>query len=97
MAIFTLRPADGAASTSVLPSLLIGAFVSLGGILFGYDTGTIAGIQAMPFWIQEMATETDSTGAPIITSGQISLIVSILSAGTFFGTCLVSNVTNVNT
>jgi SP family sugar:H+ symporter-like MFS transporter len=59
--------------------------VSLGGVLFGYDTGTIAGIQAMPYWVKIMATETDSTGASVMTSSQTSLIVSILSAGTFFG------------
>ncbi|CAK7235885.1 Plasma membrane low glucose sensor [Sporothrix bragantina] len=32
-----------------------------------------------------MATETDSTGQPALTTGQTSLVVSILSAGTFFG------------
>ena len=35
------KPADvpGAA----LPSILVGMFVAFGGILFGYDTGTIGG------------------------------------------------------
>ena len=82
---FNFRPRAGASSSSVLPAALIGAFVSLGGVLFGYDTGTIAGIQAMPHWVKIMATETAPTGAPVITSSQTSLIVSILSAGTFFG------------
>jgi hypothetical protein len=85
MAFLNFRPRAGAASASVLPAVLIGAFVSLGGVLFGYDTGTIAGIQAMPYWVKIMATETDSTGASVMTSSQTSLIVSILSAGTFFG------------
>lgn len=32
---------------SARPAILIGAFVAFGGILFGYDTGTISGILAM--------------------------------------------------
>jgi SP family sugar:H+ symporter-like MFS transporter len=30
------------------PAILIGLFVAFGGVLFGYDTGTISGILAMP-------------------------------------------------
>lgn len=51
-----------------------------------YDTGTINGIIAMPYWLQLFSTGNfDEKGNPIITSHQKSLIVSILSAGTFFG------------
>lgn len=32
---------------SSLPAILMGGFVAFGGILFGYDTGTIGGILAM--------------------------------------------------
>ncbi|KAJ4366934.1 Plasma membrane low glucose sensor [Neocucurbitaria cava] len=63
------------------PAILIGLFVAFGGVLFGYDTGTISGILAMPYWKQEFSTEPDGG----ITASQDSLIVSILSAGTFFG------------
>lgn len=49
-----------------------------------YDTGTIGGILAMPYWLKSFATESNADG-PYITSSQSSLIVSILSAGTFFG------------
>ena len=49
-----------------------------------YDTGTISGILAMDYWIKEFATNTNENG-PYITAAQSSLIVSILSAGTFFG------------
>ncbi|KAI5364870.1 Putative major facilitator, sugar transporter, major facilitator superfamily [Septoria linicola] len=73
------KPADepGAA----WPAICLGLFVAFGGVLFGYDTGTISGILAMPYWIQEFRTE----GNEGITPAQDSLIVSILSAGTFFG------------
>ncbi|ORX90264.1 glucose transporter-like protein [Clohesyomyces aquaticus] len=63
------------------PAILIGLFVAFGGVLFGYDTGTISGILAMPYWLQEFSTTSDGT----LTGAQDALIVSILSAGTFFG------------
>lgn len=63
------------------PAIVIGLFVAFGGVLFGYDTGTISGIIAMKYWIKEFATGNNSK----VTSSQDSLIVSILSAGTFFG------------
>ncbi|GFF41011.1 probable glucose transporter rco-3 [Aspergillus udagawae] len=51
-----------------------------------YDTGTISGILAMPYWATTFSTGyRDSTGQLNVTSSQSSAIVSILSAGTFFG------------
>ncbi len=57
--------------------------------LFGYDTGTISGLQQMPDWLRTFghpvpvsSTFPDGYG---ISSSQRSLVVSILSAGTFFG------------
>ncbi|KAJ6185956.1 hypothetical protein N7519_007257 [Penicillium mononematosum] len=54
--------------------------------LFSYDTGTISGILAMPYWARTFSTGyRDNTGQLNVTSSQSSAIVSILSAGTFFG------------
>jgi len=39
----------------------------------------------MDHWIKEFATHIGDDGKPYITSSESSLIVSILSAGTFFG------------
>jgi MFS family permease len=51
-----------------------------------YDTGTISGILAMPYWQELFSTGyRDSTGHLNVTSSQSAAIVSILSAGTFFG------------
>ena len=61
---------------AVWPAILVGLFAAFAGILYGYDTGTISGIQEMPFWVQEFDEP---------SSGQLSLIVSILSVGTFVG------------
>lgn len=68
------------------PAIVIGLFVAFGGVLFGYDTGTISGIIAMRYWLNEFSTgNRDKNGDLDITSSQSSTIVSILSAGTFFG------------
>ncbi|KAI0474311.1 high-affinity glucose transporter RGT2 [Xylaria cf. heliscus] len=68
------------------PALAIGLFVAFGGVLFGYDTGTISGILTMPYWQRLFSTGyIDSNGDPNITPAQSSAVVSILSAGTFFG------------
>jgi MFS family permease len=59
---------------------LMCAFASFGGIFFGYDSGYINGVLASPVFIQAIAP-----GQKAISSSHTSLIVSILSAGTFFG------------
>lgn len=51
-----------------------------------YDTGTIGGILEMPYWKELFADgQVDSKGEPNVSGSQQSAIVSILSAGTFFG------------
>ncbi|CAM1501160.1 Fc.00g103220.m01.CDS01 [Cosmosporella sp. VM-42] len=68
------------------PAIAMGFFVAFGGVLFGYDTGTISGILAMPYWQRLFSTGyIDPDGNRNITTSQESAIVSILSAGTFFG------------
>lgn len=54
--------------------------------VISYDTGTIGGILAMTYWLQLFSTGyKDDKGLPAITASQKSTIVSLLSAGTFFG------------
>ncbi|KAM0327433.1 hypothetical protein ACHAQA_005719 [Verticillium albo-atrum] len=68
------------------PAIVIGLFVAFGGILFGYDTGTIAGIMAMPYWMKTFSTGYVNTKGELdVSASQASAVVSILSAGTFFG------------
>jgi hypothetical protein len=51
-----------------------------------YDTGTISGILAMPYWRNTFSTGfRNEDGELSVSPSQESLIVSILSAGTFFG------------
>ncbi|OTB05463.1 hypothetical protein M426DRAFT_260623 [Hypoxylon sp. CI-4A] len=77
---------------------LICAFAAFGGIFFGYDTGWMGGVLAMPYFI------TLYTGVPydynearpigidkdhfVLPSSMQSLFTSILSAGTFFGSLM---------
>ncbi|ODQ78063.1 hypothetical protein BABINDRAFT_40375 [Babjeviella inositovora NRRL Y-12698] len=65
---------------SIFMGIFIGLFAAFGGILYGYDTGTISGILAMPYVLKEFPANKES-----FTSSEDSLIVSILSAGTFIG------------
>ncbi|KAJ5766118.1 uncharacterized protein N7511_003734 [Penicillium nucicola] len=83
---FALKRPDDAVG-SAAPAIIIGLFVAFGGVLFGYDTGTISGILAMKFWRGMFSTGyiNEKDGLPDVTSSQSSMIVSLLSAGTFFG------------
>jgi len=64
-----------------IKAYLLCAFASFGGIFFGYDSGYINGVNAS----REFINAIEYPGAPALTSSHQSLIVSILSAGTFFG------------
>jgi MFS family permease len=71
---------------------LICAFAAFGGIFFGYDTGWMSGVLAMPYFItqytglpQPAAGDTAAVTAFHLTAQDQSLIRSILSSGTFFG------------
>ncbi|KAJ5263370.1 hypothetical protein N7478_010975 [Penicillium angulare] len=70
---------------------LMCAFAAFGGIFFGYDSGYIGGVLGMDYFIETFeGLEKGSVAAAdfVIPSWKKSLIVSILSAGTFFGAIL---------
>jgi SP family sugar:H+ symporter-like MFS transporter len=84
MAIGLVKPKDVPGKS--WPAIIIGLFVAFGGVLFGYDTGTIGGIIAMDYWQNQFSTGfRNPAGHLDITAAQSSTVVSILSAGTFFG------------
>ena len=65
---------------SSIRGILVGLYAAFGGILFGYDTGLANGILAMDYVNKEFPKNGTS-----FSSDEKSLIVSILSVGTFFG------------
>jgi MFS transporter, SP family, sugar:H+ symporter len=88
------RPADSAGAA--WPAIVVGMFVAFGGVLFGYDTGTIGGILAMKYWKEHFSTGyRDAKGDLNVDANQTSEIVSILSAGTFFGALLSAPVADI--
>jgi sugar porter (SP) family MFS transporter len=73
-----------------MKAYLMCAFASFGGIFFGYDSGYINGVLASPVFIQAIAP-----GKAAISSSHTSLIVSILSAGTFFGALIAGDCADI--
>lgn len=70
---------------------LICAFASFGGIFFGYDSGYINGVIGSKLFIGLIEGNGPNDPDQLRSSYQ-SLIVSILSAGTFFGALIAGDV-----
>lgn len=70
---------------------LICAFASFGGIFFGYDSGYINGVNGLPPFYHAV----DGPNATALSSSHQSLIVSILSCGTFFGALIAGDVSDI--
>ncbi|KFA53007.1 hypothetical protein S40293_05931 [Stachybotrys chartarum IBT 40293] len=65
-------------------SLALGALVSMGGLIFGYDTGQISGFLEMPDFLARFG-ETGPDGEPFFSTVRSGLIVAMLSIGTLVG------------
>ena len=68
------------------------AFAAFGGIFFGYDTGWMGGVLAMPYFIRQYTGlpypdpgDATAKAAFHLPASDQSLTTSILSCGTFFG------------
>lgn len=81
---------------------LMCAFAAFGGIAFGYDSGYISGVLAMPYFIAlytglpvpgNDASEVE-LAAFVVATGEKTLIVSILSAGTFLGALIAGDISD---
>ncbi|EXJ54222.1 hypothetical protein A1O7_09559 [Cladophialophora yegresii CBS 114405] len=70
---------------------LICAFASFGGIFFGYDSGYINGVNGSKEFIRII----EGPDASALSSPHQSLIVSILSCGTFFGALIAGDVADI--
>ncbi|KAI8721580.1 MFS domain-containing protein [Fusarium sp. LHS14.1] len=67
---------------------LMCAFASFGGIFFGYDSGYINGVNGSKYFIHEV----EGLDHDALRESHQSLIVSILSCGTFFGAIIAGDV-----
>ncbi|KAL9101512.1 MAG: hypothetical protein Q9163_003238 [Psora crenata] len=86
-----------------LKAYMMCAFAAFGGIFFGYDSGYINGVLGMPYFINlytgldkdeprfQKGAEPGPDGFSL-PSWQKSLIVSVLSAGTFFGALMAGDI-----
>ena len=70
---------------------LICAFASFGGIFFGYDSGYINGALGLERFYKRV----DGPNATELGSSHSSLIVSILSCGTFFGALIAGDLADI--
>jgi MFS family permease len=69
---------------------LLCAFASFGGIFFGYDSGYINGVNGSKVFVHTV----EGPLKDALASSHQSLIVSILSAGTFFGALAAGDVSD---
>merc|ERR1712230_93910 len=106
----TIMPADAVRSLSATNDVerieapvtwkayMMCAFASFGGIFFGYDSGYINGVTGSERFIEliEGPRPADVAAADYALSGShLSLITSILSAGTFFGAIIAGDVADI--
>jgi len=65
-------------------SLAMGMLVSMGGLIFGYDTGQISGFLEMPDFLRRFGHQ-EANGKYAFTNVRSGLIVALLSIGTLIG------------
>ncbi|KYK56559.1 hypothetical protein DCS_03559 [Drechmeria coniospora] len=81
VALYTAENVDQIEAPITWKAYLLCAFASFGGIFFGYDSGYINGVLGAQVFVDAVM----GPGYKQVSESNTSLIVSILSCGTFFG------------
>ncbi|KAH7085159.1 general substrate transporter [Paraphoma chrysanthemicola] len=68
--------------------------VSMGGFIFGYDTGQISGFLEMPDFLEQFADETNEDGGLAFSNWKSGLIVALLSIGTLMGALIAAPISD---
>ena len=66
-------------------SVVMGAFLSIGGLLFGYDMGQISGFQEMSNYLARYGDEYSPKDGWSLSTVRAGVIVGLLSIGTLVG------------
>jgi MFS family permease len=81
-----------------MKAYLMCVFAAFGGFFFGYDSGYISGVLGMDYFIHKFEHLPYPPATPTadfaVSSSHNSLIVSILSAGTFFGALIAGDLSD---
>jgi len=88
VALHTTQDVERIEAPVTWKAYMICAFASFGGIFFGYDSGYINGVLGSDIFIHAV----EGADATDVSSSHQSLIVSILSCGTFFGAIIAGDV-----
>ncbi|KAK5209444.1 hexose transporter hxt5 [Exophiala xenobiotica] len=72
----------------------MGMLVSMGGFIFGYDTGQISGFLAMPDFLDRFG-QRHSDGTAYFSNVRSGLIVAMLSIGTLIGALIAAPIADV--
>ncbi|KAL1629168.1 hexose transporter hxt5 [Neofusicoccum ribis] len=73
--------------------IYMGVLVSMGGFIFGYDTGQISGFLEMEDFLRRFS-DTTKDGAPAFSNGRSGTIVGLLSIGTLIGALIAAPVSD---
>ncbi|KJZ76885.1 hypothetical protein HIM_03762 [Hirsutella minnesotensis 3608] len=92
VALHTARDVEHIEAPVTWKAYLLCAFASFGGIFFGYDSGYINGVLGAQIFIDAVMGE---PGHKELAENYSSLIVSILSCGTFFGALIAGDLADM--
>jgi sugar porter (SP) family MFS transporter len=73
----------------------MGILVSMGGFIFGYDTGQISGFLGMQNFLERFGQFNDNTGEYYFSNVRVGLIVGLLSIGTLIGALVAAPIADV--